>query len=231
MSNLNFELIAYLKNPYLTRIPEKVEHPFLLVFRLGLICLVVGITGGLILGGLIGLKLIPDPGQSSISRTSMSRPVLFIFAVFIGPLVEELVFRAQLRRLSASIAFVAFICGAILTTILQTNWAFMISPFVFVLLYLIYRYRLAGSVTVKFQFWERIFPWHFHLTAICFALVHLSNFENGTGMLSLGLLYTLPQLGVGLILGYTRMNYGLKYSYALHALYNLGPMLLFLYKP
>lgn len=224
------DLIAYLKRPYLARIPEKVERPFNLVFKLAFICIIAGIGCGMLTGILIGLKIIPDPGPSVMDHKKMSKVLLFVMAVVWAPLTEELLFRAQLRRFTASIAFIALSCGAVLSAIVQTDWAFLVSPFIFIILYLVYRYNLSRSITLKFEFWKRIFPWHFHLTAICFSLVHLSNYEKGIGLLPLGILYTLPQLAVGLVLGYTRMNYGLKYSFVLHAMYNFFPVLLFLSK-
>jgi membrane protease YdiL (CAAX protease family) len=230
MLDLIHGLTSYLKHPYLTRIPEKTDKPFVLLLKLAFICLIAGIGCGMLLGILIGLKLIPEPGPSVLDKNTMAKPVLFMMAVIWAPLSEELLFRAQLRRFTGSILFISFICGAFLSAIIKTNWAFLVSPFIFIVLYLIYRYNLARSVTLKFQFWERIFPWHFHLTAICFALVHLSNFEKGISLLPLGILYTLPQLAVGLVLGYARMNYGLKYSFALHAMYNFFPVLLFIAK-
>ncbi|MBB5635407.1 membrane protease YdiL (CAAX protease family) [Pedobacter cryoconitis] len=230
MLDLIHDLTSYLKQPYLARIPQKTEKPFILLLKLALICLMAGISGGILLSILIGLKLIPSPGPSLIEKKEMAKPLLFIMAVVWAPLSEELLFRAQLRRFTGSLLFISFICGAFLSAIIKTDWAFLISPLVFIVLYLIYRYNLARSVTLKFEFWERIFPWHFHLTAICFALIHLSNFEKGISLLPLGILYTLPQLAVGLVLGYARMNYGLKYSFALHALYNFFPVLLFIAK-
>lgn len=230
MLELVDDLIAYLKRPYLAFIPEKVNKPFNLLFKLALICIILGIGCGMLTGMLIGLKLIPDPGPSVIDHKKMSKIMLFVMAVVWAPLAEELVFRAQLRRFTGSIAFIAFICGACLSMLFKTDWAFLVSPLIFIILYLIYRYNLARSITLKFEFWERIFPWHFHLTAICFSLMHLSNYEKGINLLPLGILYTLPQLAVGLVLGYTRMNYGLKYSIALHAMYNFFPVLLFISK-
>ena len=230
MLDLIHGLTSYLKHPYLTRITEKVDKPFVLLLKLAFICLIAGIGCGMLLGILIALKLIPEPGPSVLDKKTMLKPVLFIMAVIWAPLSEELLFRAQLRRFTGSLLFISFICGAFLSAIIETNWAFLVSPFIFIVLYLVYRYNLARSVTLKFQFWERIFPWHFHLTAICFALVHLSNFEKGISLLPLGILYTLPQLVVGLVLGYARMNYGLKYSFALHAMYNFFPVLLFIFK-
>ncbi|RAJ34379.1 CPBP family glutamic-type intramembrane protease [Pedobacter cryoconitis] len=230
MLELVYDLAEYLKRPRLVSIPEKVDKPFSLLLKLALICIIAGVGCGILLSLLIGLKLIPDPGPSVIDHKKMSKLMLFVMAVIWAPLTEELFFRAQLRRFTGSLAFIALMCGVLLSVIIQTDWAYVVSPFIFIILYVIYRYNLARSLTLKFEFWERILPWHFHLTAICFSLIHLSNYEKGISLLPLGILYTLPQLAVGLVLGYTRMNYGLKYSMAVHAMYNFFPVLLFISK-
>lgn len=219
---------AYLSSPYLSRIPKKAERPVAVLFNLAAICVFTGIAAGMFSTGLVKAGLIPDPGPNVLDDNKISKAAFYLGAVFFAPLLEESIFRAQLRRFSGSLVFIAFICGAILTAFTDTFWAFLISIPIFIILFVTYRFTLAGSVSRKYQFWERVFPWYFHFTAICFALVHLSNFEKGISLLPFGILYTLPQLAIGLILGYARMNYGLKYSMALHALYNLSLMALLL---
>lgn len=219
---------AYLSSPYLSRIPKKAERPVAVLFNLAAICVFTGIVAGMFSTGLVKAGLIPDPGPNVLDDDKISKAAFYLGAVFFAPLLEESIFRAQLRRFSGSLVFIAFICGAVLTAFTDTFWAFLISIPIFVILFVTYRFTLAGSVSRKYQFWERAFPWYFHFTAICFALVHLSNFEKGISLLPFGILYTLPQLAIGLILGYARMNYGLKYSMALHALYNLSLMALLL---
>ena len=223
------DIAAYLKHPYLARLPAKVEDPFGLLWRLTLICLILGIGSGVFIDRMVALKLLASPGPSRMEHLTMPMGIFFLMAVVVGPVGEELLFRAQLRRFTLTLFFIALIPGAILTQLTGTSWAYMVSPFIFSLLFLVYRINLSGSITLKYGFWVKVFPWHFHLTAVCFALIHLGNFEKGISLLPFGLLYTLPQLAIGLILGYTRMNYGLKYAMALHGLYNFFPVALFIF--
>lgn len=222
------DLFSYLKYPYLTGIPAKVEEPVQLMVRLTLICLVTGVGAGLLVDRLVAFHLLASPGSSLAEHTSMSKPVLFVFAVIVAPIWEELVFRGTLRRFTASLLFISAVPGTILTELTGTAWAYLVSPFLFVILFLLYRFNLAESITRKYRFWTRLFPWYFHFTTLCFALIHLSNYEKGISLLPFGLLYTLPQLMIGLILGYTRMRYGLKYSMVLHGMYNFVPMAMYL---
>lgn len=220
------EIRTYLNYPQLVHIPKKVDHPALLLFRLMLICLFLGISAGIFGGLLVNSGLIPPPGPSVLESNSYPEYMLLLGPIVLGPLFEELIFRAQLRRFTGNIVFISTIAGVLISAVIKSYWGFLISPVLFSILFIIYRVTVPGSVGRKFRFWNAIFPWHFHFTAICFALMHLQNFEKGIALLPLGILYTLPQLAAGLVLGFTRMNYGLKYSIVLHALYNLLPALL-----
>lgn len=60
----------------------------------------------------------------------------------------------------------------------------------------------------------------FYLSAVLFALVHISNFESQPMVYLLAPILVLPQLILGLILGYIRVRLGLLWSILLHASYN-----------
>jgi membrane protease YdiL (CAAX protease family) len=214
-------VLWYSKWPWINAVPHRLKDPLLTLMKLTLTSLLAGYIAGYFSQLLIRSQLIPDPGPTILDHDDVSQFQFFMGAVVLAPLLEELIFRAQLRRFSGMLLFVSLIFGLLLSSFLKTYWAFLVSPLIFALLFLIYRFTVAGSVTRKFTLWKRLFPWHFHLTAVCFALLHLANYENGIALLPFGLLYTLPQLAIGIVLGFTRMIYGLKYSVALHSLYNL----------
>ena len=64
----------------------------------------------------------------------------------------------------------------------------------------------------------RHFRWFYLLSALAFASIHLTNFTEGNAALLLPL--TLPQLLLGLILGYARVSFGLWSSMLMHGLHN-----------
>ena len=73
------------------------------------------------------------------------------------------------------------------------------------------------------------FPIVLYIFTIAFGLVHISNFELTTQVLLLSPLLVAPQISVGFILGYIRVKFGLIWSMALHACYNMAliiPLLL-----
>jgi hypothetical protein len=67
-------------------------------------------------------------------------------------------------------------------------------------------------------FFRRHFRWFYFLSTLAFASVHLTNFTEGNALILLPL--TLPQLLLGLILGYARVQFGLWADVLLHAAHN-----------
>ena len=61
----------------------------------------------------------------------------------------------------------------------------------------------------------------FYLVAVLFGYIHITNFELSTTVLVLSPLLVAPQISVGLLLGLIRVKFGLSWSMAMHALYNL----------
>ncbi|GEM47416.1 CPBP family glutamic-type intramembrane protease [Deinococcus cellulosilyticus] len=70
--------------------------------------------------------------------------------------------------------------------------------------------------------WRRAFPVMFYLFALIFALVHLSNYNEGLKSLNVFtmLLLVIPQFLAGLTFGYVRHRMGFLNAVAIHAAYN-----------
>lgn len=78
--------------------------------------------------------------------------------------------------------------------------------------------------------YKKGFKYIFYGFAVLFGYIHIFNFEIETTVILLSPILVLPQIILGLILGYLRVKLGLIYSIILHALYNgilTLPMLLF----
>lgn len=72
------------------------------------------------------------------------------------------------------------------------------------------------------------FPHAFYLLTLVFGFYHILNFEFTSATLWLSPLLVAPQLSVGVFLGFVRVRFGLIWSMALHAAYNLiliGPFI------
>ena len=71
-------------------------------------------------------------------------------------------------------------------------------------------------------FWQKYFKFFFYLSAVLFALIHLTNFSNTNVLFYiLAPLIVLPQFIGGLTLGYIRLKLGFFWGVLLHGLYNL----------
>ena len=70
------------------------------------------------------------------------------------------------------------------------------------------------------RWFQRHFRWFYYGSALVFAAMHLTNFAGTGGPSASQLPLVLPQLMLGLVLGYIRVNYGLFTGAALHMLHN-----------
>jgi membrane protease YdiL (CAAX protease family) len=147
-------------------------------------------------------------------------PALIALMLVGAPLGEEIVFRGWLSGRPGHV-------GAMLV-LLATGIAFVLAGLfnptpVNALI------ALAGIIAASVVLWrkrgrppmaffERHFRWFYFLSTLAFASVHLANFAEGNALILLPL--TLPQLLLGLILGYVRVQFGLWAGVLLHAAHN-----------
>jgi len=61
----------------------------------------------------------------------------------------------------------------------------------------------------------------FYAFTIAFGFMHISNFEMSTQVVLFSPLLVAPQISVGFLLGFIRVKFGLVWSMALHACYNM----------
>lgn len=73
------------------------------------------------------------------------------------------------------------------------------------------------------------FKYFFWLSSIIFGLLHVTNFRgNYLVILALSPILCFPQISMGFILGYIRMNYGFRYGVIVHMIIN-SALLLYLF--
>ena len=75
----------------------------------------------------------------------------------------------------------------------------------------------------------KYFPFFFYVISIGFALLHIFNFDLSMHHYLLAPFLVLPQLILGLYLGFVRMKNGILASMGIHALNNLIPILMLLF--
>ncbi|WP_379548853.1 type II CAAX prenyl endopeptidase Rce1 family protein [Qipengyuania sp. DSG2-2] len=155
----------------------------------------------------------------------------FIAIIVLGaPLAEELVFRGWLSGRPGHVA--ACLLGAVAFYLQPENIfdeAAFESAIVVVMVILLpaaigalWHWRKRSPM----RWFARGFPGIFWLVTLAFALVHLTNYQEGALYVLLPLV--LPQFIAGTLFGYARVQYGLWAAILLHAMHNGTAVLLVL---
>ncbi len=136
---------------------------------------------------------------------------IFIVAIK-APIVEEIFFRLPLKKSNTN---TLFLIGALVIYAFSIYYKHgKFEPFNFFVVSFIILY----FITILFQKIEIKFKYFFYVSCLIFALLHMTNFSEINYITPL---LVLPQLGLGLILGFIRMRYGFFYGILFHALVNL----------
>jgi len=153
-----------------------------------------------------------------------------LIGVFLAPIYEEILFRAPLifkkkyiclfMIVSAILDVLAMIKPNILGTIVFSN--FLLIP---IILHLIFSEKKIEI------FIKQNFRWFFYFSVFFFGFAHLTIFSGDyLKIILIAPILVSPQIILGLILGYIRMNYGLRYSIIFHCVINSPLLLILLHK-
>lgn len=221
---LIFDFISFLKKPNLKGYKYTKATSLKLTIQLWLSLLLVMILS---LGFLDSLIDIPETDIFDKMLHQIGYLGMFLFAVFLGPLLEEVFFRLPLRfKISSAIigglgiiSYLAFTITSIVEYRYDTlSWLYygfwiLITMF-FISCTLLFKNKIEEN-KVKY------FPYIFYALSIIFAFIHIGNFEEFTFRV---LLFTpiivLPQFILGLGMGYLRIRIGFWYGYLFHIFNN-----------
>jgi membrane protease YdiL (CAAX protease family) len=163
----------------------------------------------------LGIKL-PENAIDHLRLT----PLILALIVVILPIGEEVVFRSWLSGRPGHVtAAIALLVGVAVPVISGPQG----HP-ILVLGSLAIAAAVAIALLVwlrkhpPFRFFSRHFVWFYTAASLLFALAHLTNYTEGASVVLL--LLVVPQLLVGLILGYARVTYGLWSDMLLHMMHN-----------
>ena len=225
------EILKSLKHPTLQE-----EHPWSLrvlrmVFMVFMIALVFKVAG-LFINQWVENQVGFDHKESK----KMSPFILIVFGGLIAPALEELIFRLPNRfnalNISISTALLvavfglgSFINGVVknyvvqqeLIAVLNLSAKLVCALIMGVFLFLMLRKHENQLVETG----QKNVVWIFYTYAVLFGFAHILNFQITLNNLVYIVPLTLPQIFGGLFLGYTRINYGIKYSILQHACWNL----------
>ena len=206
-------------------LPDRATGPRLAAFGALLQLLVLDLLlMAVLIGGLAGLTALGVRLPGHLLEDLELGPALIAFIVVGAPLGEELVFRGWLSgrpgHVGATLVLLAagLLAGAALLSLPGPRGALALVALLVL--------GVAAAVALLWRkrgrppmgWFARHFRWFYLLSALAFASIHLTNFTEGNAALLLPL--TLPQLLLGLILGYARVSFGLWSSMLMHGLHN-----------
>lgn len=153
-----------------------------------------------------------------------------LIVVILVPIYEEIIFRSLLKFKPINIfLFISTTIGLIIFSILKSNFEAIaiFSTILFSFLVILFSFKkthIESFISSKFKYF-------FYATILTFGLIHAFNFTgNIYAILALSFILGSPQLVLGAILGYIRMNYGLVYSILFHMIVNSSILFSILYK-
>lgn len=204
-------LFRFITNPY---IPIQRKPRFKEIIRLLAIFVLLSIPLGLI------CNFICKEFRITHIKFSKQSTLLILYGAFIAPILEEILFRSWLKwsKQTIYILIATFISVVVMSFIdhrFQYRWIML-----FLLLLIGVLIYLLKNIKVE-PFIVKYFKYFFWCSSIAFGLVHASNFTGNIWYL-IGFSFILgsPQILGGFILGYIRMNSGLRYSILFHFLIN-----------
>jgi hypothetical protein len=150
----------------------------------------------------------------------------WFLALIWAPLIEEMLFRFGLRRPAIALWLVPLMGFGLWHGPGVTQGVLFAAA-----VYLIYRStRMTVIPDPRARRWlkryRQYFAWVFHVSVLLFAGMHILNFTFEQFELWMLPVMVLPQWLTGLVLGWLRVMYGMGAAIRLHALFNLGPLLL-----
>ena len=207
----------YIKNPVQTEITEL--FTFKIYIKLIVLCNLLGLAFTVLPFIVNSFELLPTNQKPKIDSL-----LIFVIVVILGPLLEETLFRLNLKITKLNMtAFLAVLLILITKVCFFSGMRlyFYLSsiPLFFLVYYTIslFNFPLEGIAT----FLESKFKYIFHLSAIIFGMIHLSNYETiYWWMIIIIPIITAPYISMGYIFGYVRMKYGFLYGLLMHSTIN-----------
>ncbi len=218
------DYLSFLKKPDLSGMVASTPYKLIRTFQLWSITLLFVLVSSSLISEFIDL---PEHDAFDQMIKQFGYAMFFVFAVIIGPFLEEVIFRLPMRFKTKYVIigyiflllyFTVPIGDALDAATLATGGALGVLFLAILIagIYSITRYKEQIAIG-----WREKFPSVFYGYSILFAFVHIFNFEEvSLQLLLLSPLITLPQLFLGFGMGYVRIRFGFWYGYLFHVLNN-----------
>lgn len=174
--------------------------------------------------GLVAKMAANQWGFKYVVPPFASFSLVLLFVLF-APVFEEIFHRLFLVFNKKNL-YISVCCGIFLGCRFYLSGSYsvlvIVAPIVVVGILAILYFNKSKSLVVK------RYGLFFYLTVVLFGLMHIFNYSGITMQnVIFTVLLVMPQLLMGVVLGYVRVSYGLAYSIFFHAIFN-SPALLFL---
>jgi len=159
---------------------------------------------------------LPSPAVFDQFKASTLLPLVVLAA----PIGEEIAFRGWLTGRPRALWLV--LCAAVAAVLAVAMLHHVAEAAAGIILLAVLVAALVGWIVLRKRlhapvWFERLFPVLFYVSVAGFGLSHLANYDR-IGLVMVPMV--MPQLWAGLVLGFTRMRFGLPASMLLHALAN-----------
>ncbi len=211
-------LFSYIKKP--VYISENAPMKFIVFVGTLMLFYLISIPSSVVIVILQMFNTLPDSSLNSMGNAVNT----ILFVVILGPILEELIFRASLRisrlyfSICSSVSLIAFLKLFFLGSYSNLIYLFFIPASLLLFFIFSYKKRLFSSIE---RFWHKNFEVLFYTSSVLFGMMHLLNYEDiHWWMIIISPLLTLPYIIMGLFLGFIRMNYGFFYAVVFHVVIN-----------
>ncbi|NEW82898.1 MAG: CPBP family intramembrane metalloprotease [Mariniphaga sp.] len=223
----------YLKNPVSTDDPE--IFTFKIYFKLIVLGYLLVFMSSIFVAIIRTFNVLPHYFNPKIdSLKGIDSIFFFLFVILVGPLIEEILCRLNLKITKLNIAvFFAVLIPVIIKLIFfrAFHLYFYLSslPLFIGIYYAINRFGFASDKIEIFV--KSKFKYVFHLSAIVFGMIHLTNYDTiYWWMIVIIPLLTAPYISMGYLFGYVRMKYGFVNGFLMHSTVNFISVLLVMTK-
>jgi hypothetical protein len=231
------EFLAYLKKPFFidtgpTKVSEKVSdifYGYLVCFALSVLSIILLVVIDIIVSRYCdGFSVFTQLKSNQKNLKLRFGMYLIPLVVVAGPFMEEIIFRLplKLKQTGIGLSLAVVVYRLIVPHFFRFDGMInYLGTAVALLVFLMTVFYFPPALLKSMR--EDYFGRFFYLSAIIFALVHISNFMPlRPSLVLIYPLYTLPQFFMGLSFGYIRMRHGFFSACVLHAMVNLPSALL-----
>ena len=208
------QFFSYLKKPVCYFHNNKPQWFDLLTLFLIYLFIAIPLSGLVLLLGIM-LNIEHDPINLTLQMKLM-------IGVILAPVYEEIVFRSLLKFNNKSIVlFIVTVISFILFYCYRQEITYVVF-FSFLLLCISLILFMLPVNKIR-SILSSNFKYFFYASATIFGLLHIVNFSgNGWLIMAFSFILCAPQIVLGFVLGYIRMQYGLLYCIIFHMILNLS---------